>query len=258
MNLPCLSCSGPTIKNGFAAGKQMFKCKPCGKSFIAPENRRTFTNPRCRLCAGVTRKNGRTADRHKKRVYQCVPCNLSFIDPAVRVNAPMSRTEQLEDRKLRKERYFVLLSKGYSPKQAAKRAHVDPLRARATVRDRKCLCGKPCLHRGTCSVRFRLSTADQEKLAKGRRVLKAKRSDLLKVINNALPLYLPELIREDICQEIALAALRGDADITNLSPAIAVYKKKINGLTSNRFQFISVDMPLPGTDGLKLADVLVG
>jgi transposase-like protein len=80
----------------------------------------------------------------------------------------------------------------------------------------------------------------------------AKRPDheLLLMINDAVPRTIPEDRRADICQELAIAILIGDEDVANLKTAWMKMSRKVYALHPTIYAPLSLDAPIPGTDGL--------
>jgi hypothetical protein len=68
----------------------------------------------------------------------------------------------------------------------------------------------------------------------------------------------PADLREDVMQEMFLAALDGELDLSNIESAVHFYRKRINRLSANRFKFVSLDQPIAGTKGLTYAERLAG
>ena len=81
---------------------------------------------------------------------------------------------------------------------------------------------------------------------------------LMEMILRAIPKSLPDDLRADIAQEMAVGALDGDFDLSDLGKYVAFYRRKIYRLSANRFKFISIDSVIPGTTKLTYADTLVG
>lgn len=81
---------------------------------------------------------------------------------------------------------------------------------------------------------------------------------LLEMIIGAIPKTLPDDLRADIAQEMALAALDGEFDLSEVAKHVSFYRRKIYRLSANRFKFVSLSSPIPGTTKLTYADTLVG
>jgi hypothetical protein len=79
---------------------------------------------------------------------------------------------------------------------------------------------------------------------------------LLDIINRVLPYSLPN--REDVAQELALGAISGEFDLSDLPRMVPFYRRKINRLSANPFRFVSISQPIPDTNGLTIADTLAG
>lgn len=67
---------------------------------------------------------------------------------------------------------------------------------------------------------------------------------------------LPPDLREEIMQEMAVAALDGELGLSDIRNAVPFYRRKVMRQVSNRFKFISIDQP--NKDGLFYADLLAG
>lgn len=80
--------------------------------------------------------------------------------------------------------------------------------------------------------------------------------ELLRLINEAVPREIPEDRRADICQELAIAVLIGDADAAHLATAWKPMFRKIYKLHPTAYGPLSLDAVIPGTDNLKLLDIL--
>ncbi|HKS42159.1 MAG TPA: hypothetical protein VJX74_16195, partial [Blastocatellia bacterium] len=76
----------------------------------------------------------------------------------------------------------------------------------------------------------------------------AKGDDLLDFLNAAIPSHTPFDIREELKQEMALAALNGELDLNDLKNEMRAYRTRVYGNQANRFKHLFIDHPLPGTD----------
>jgi transposase-like protein len=81
--------------------------------------------------------------------------------------------------------------------------------------------------------------------------------EAFEVIRHALANVPPDL-REEIMQEMMLAALDGRFDLSDIKSMIPFYRRKVMRQTADRFRFVSLDQPIPNTEGLTYADALAG
>lgn len=81
---------------------------------------------------------------------------------------------------------------------------------------------------------------------------------LLSKIEKAVPRFLRQEIREDVCQEVALAVLSGELDVDKIEQKVRLYIRKLNKIHSLR-QEISLDHPVyGGTDDRLLIEKIAG
>lgn len=87
---------------------------------------------------------------------------------------------------------------------------------------------------------------------------KARRPEheLLRLINDAVPHDIPEDRRADICQELAIAVLIGDADAANLATAWKPLFHKVYAQHPTIYAPLSLDAAISGTENLRLIDTL--
>lgn len=86
----------------------------------------------------------------------------------------------------------------------------------------------------------------------------ASGADLIMQIVAGLPPGLPPEMIEDVSQELALAVLCGDVQRDNISGAIPTYMRAYNRMFSKKYGDLSLDAPVPGTDGLTYGSQLRG
>jgi hypothetical protein len=79
--------------------------------------------------------------------------------------------------------------------------------------------------------------------------------ELLDAITRMLPRYLSPEAREDARQSLALAVLEG---VRLTARDVRREASRAVGIAQNRFKFLSLDAPTPGTERLTWADTLVG
>lgn len=80
--------------------------------------------------------------------------------------------------------------------------------------------------------------------------------EMLKAVSAAVPHNIPHDRRADICQELVLALLTGDIEISDLPTAVWKMFHKVYKLHPTIHGPISLDAPIPGTDDLRLIDCI--
>jgi transposase-like protein len=80
--------------------------------------------------------------------------------------------------------------------------------------------------------------------------------EMLRAVSEAVPHNIPHDRRADICQELVLALLIGDIEISDLPVAVWKMFHKVYALHPTTYGPLSLDAPIPGTDGLLLIDTL--
>lgn len=108
------------------------------------------------------------------------------------------------------------------------------------------------------SRRPRLKPAPPEQRPEYRRWARRLGDSLLDLIRGNVPEGLPPDIREEVTQEIALAALLGELDLSDLPAAGVCFRRKVYARQMTRWRFVPLDAPIPGTRGLTYADALPG
>lgn len=227
LNPPCPACGGPSKKNSFTQGKQRYKCKAGCGSFLA-----RYHEPKrypCPTCGGPSRKFGYAPKKtqHRKQRYQCRgSCRRSWLEsydhePAaypwcVTCRAPMTKAGKSRGR-------------GFQTYQCR--------RCRAYCKD------GPPLHKIPIRARRRLLAS-------------LRWEETLDAIQRAVPTGLPPDVREEVIQEMALAALEGEIKLGDIARAVAFYRRKVSRQMADRFKFVSIDQP--DADGLTYADRLAG
>ncbi|HKQ06810.1 MAG TPA: hypothetical protein VJ464_16870 [Blastocatellia bacterium] len=81
--------------------------------------------------------------------------------------------------------------------------------------------------------------------------------ELLPMIERAVSRVADEL-REEVAQEMAIAALSGELSLSDIKSAVPFYRRKVSRQMADRFKFVSLDAVIPGQDGLTYADRLAG
>jgi hypothetical protein len=82
--------------------------------------------------------------------------------------------------------------------------------------------------------------------------------EITEIISQALPKYLEAEIREEIEQEIMVAALNGDFNLRELPEIVRTRWRKIKRQQQDLYKFVSLDQIIPGTDSLTIGDTLAG
>lgn len=67
---------------------------------------------------------------------------------------------------------------------------------------------------------------------------------------------LPVHLREDVGQEMILGVLEGTISESQLAASVKDYAKKFYGSYDNRFSHVSLDAPVPGTEGMRWDETL--
>jgi len=145
-----------------------------------------------------------------------------------------------------------------------------------------CPCGKPLGHTEWCSFRFAKSPARQKFIYETwplTRPIREKKPKIpieksfpflrwpflisgrdlpsyVKQINDVIPKTLPEYIRADVCQEMALAILEGQITEEEIPANAREYIKQIYKRYSEKWGTLSLYQPIKGTDDLLLIDTI--
>jgi ribosomal protein L37AE/L43A len=80
--------------------------------------------------------------------------------------------------------------------------------------------------------------------------------EMLRAISQAVPSNIPPDRRADICQELALAVLIGEAETKSLQTDWMKSFRKVYKMHPTLFADRSLDAPIPGTEDLRLIDTL--
>lgn len=152
-------------------------------------------------------------------------------------------------------------------KNTAKR-YIGDFRARGI--GLRCACGASAGHQGWCSVRYSRSSARQAWMDALRRQRESSfvrypfiiqtrdtpEHELLRFVNAAVPRQLPDQMRADVCQDLAVALLSGEV---SRERAPALVKKLISAnwkINPSRYGPLSLDATIPGTESLRMIDTL--
>jgi transposase-like protein len=212
-------------------------------------------NPPCPNCQG---KSWRDGFKSGKQRYKCSRCRRSFrLSDKLNINPPCPRCNgKSKYRRLSKGRTVYLccqcnrlfplppvtnknplcpVCNGYSRRRGQ--------RKNGTQRYRCNQCGK-CF-----SKRPRQQRQHQAQL---------QCEQLPALIEEKLPKNLPLEIREELQQELVVAALAGDFELSELDAAVARFRRKVNRESLTGFGYVSLDAVIPQTNGLTYADTLAG
>lgn len=80
--------------------------------------------------------------------------------------------------------------------------------------------------------------------------------EMLRAISAAVPHEIPHDRRADICQELAVAMLIGEADVKTLQTDWMKMFHKVYKLHPTQYADLSLDAPMPGTDDLYRIDTI--
>ena len=215
-------------------GRSTFICTPC-KSFYDPYRRRRrplrgATNVYCVACRLQMMRTG----DYKGRVrYSCRQCHATCLD----------------GKRLR--------GKGMELQCVA--CHGRMLR-RGHTKDRERLQIYRCEDCAAPYVPERPPIIGPRPSRKQRRRQQAARlgGDLLGVIDAALPGGLWGELREELRQEMTLAALSGELDLASVGAAVTFYRRKVQRQMADPYRHVSLDAPISGDEGLTWADKLAG
>lgn len=79
---------------------------------------------------------------------------------------------------------------------------------------------------------------------------------LVTLVNGALPRHLPEQIRADVAQDMILGVLTGEITEQGLELQVRKYLRKHYKTVETPYLAISLNQPVPGTDGRNWNDIL--
>jgi transposase-like protein len=226
-NPPCPNCQGNSQKRGTRNGYTRFLCNCCRCRFrqladgtvVAPRQRDLRSNPRCPTCQAVARKVGFL--RNGTRLYRCFNCRKGFV--------------------FESQRQRQIQSNPHCPACGA------------TSQKRGLEYGKYLYRCRECNKGFSL-TPQQQRQHRAR----LQMEQLPALIEQKLPKNLPLEIREELQQELVMAALAGEFDLSELDQAITTYRRKVNRESLTGFGYVSLDAVIPQTNGLTYADTLAG
>jgi hypothetical protein len=246
-NPPCSRCGGDQYKRGRShIGAQCYCCLICGhwsseyNSWLAVID--CTTPERCPYCNGRTHKHGIRAGR---QYYHCNLCRRGSYGP-------------IDPNRKTKPRLVTIACT--TPGQC-------PYCAGRTIKDGsysgkqkyECTaCGRKCAGGRVAPKPPPPAPPSLETIAQRRLQAALLDAALLTIIRAALPRDLPSDIAEDITQEMAVDALDGAFDLSDLLALVPIYRRRINRLSSHTARFISIDSIVPGTNHLTYAETLIG
>lgn len=231
----CVRCCREMCREAVARGKDQrvrisWGCGQCKvRTVVVREGQharlaRDVTRPSCPQCSAPMRRGGMREGRQR---WRCKPCRILTAQPeAYRRNA-------LPERPACPRCSTVMRSRGLSRKGGGRYWGCPACKST----------GDPSAHepRGLTPPKLTESEA----------------SDLLASVSRLLPRWLTADAREDARQAIALAILEGSAGRTPKPATVRRLSRAAIGLC-DRFKFLSLDAPIPGTDGLTRAELLIG
>lgn len=175
-----------------------------------------------------------------------------------------------------------LLQEGYSTRGIAKKLSIHKntaMRYRRIIFKEKiiyCPCGKIAGHQGFCTLTYKRSAKRKAFIANWTPVRSSygyKTSELsfpfhvkgkekeypyyYQLILDAVPKNLPEDIRSEVCQDMAVAYLSGYLTGETITAETAKYFiKEAWKQKPSKFTHVSIDQPMKGTDDFFLKDIL--
>jgi hypothetical protein len=107
-----------------------------------------------------------------------------------------------------------------------------------------------------CSTCKSIFTPSPEQLQQHQQQLSMEQ--LLPLITGKVPKELPPEVREEMIQELAVAVLAGEFELSQLDEMVTRFRRKVYRESLTGFAYVSLDAGIPNTEGLTLADRLVG
>lgn len=83
-----------------------------------------------------------------------------------------------------------------------------------------------------------------------------KTGAMIEAVNAVVPRLFPNHMRADICQDLLLAILEGEATIQTLKDGSAKAIRKYYKLHPGKFGPVSLDAPVRGTENLRIGDLI--
>jgi transposase-like protein len=113
--------------------------------------------------------------------------------------------------------------------------------------------GKQVYSCNRCQGYFRCTPQQQRQ-----HEIRQQAEQLPALIEQKLPKNLPVEIREELQQELVLAALAGEFELSELDQVIINYRRKVYRQSLTGFAYVSLDAVIPHTEGLTYGDTLAG
>ena len=148
----------------------------------------------------------------------------------------------------------------------------------------RCRCGLPSSHQGWCSHRYNNSIARQSfiedwtsdrprkirpfnyrvkegilqypYLQKNKEEYQSEEHKLLIKMNEMIPKKIPLDLKSDLCQDLILAILSKELTEEEVPEKMDEYIKRARSISSNKWQNVSFDGVVKGTDDMKYSDIL--
>lgn len=81
-------------------------------------------------------------------------------------------------------------------------------------------------------------------------------TDIVSAVDKAIPRSVPEQVRADVAQEIILGVLEGEITLEQVATQAKKYLSRLWREYDSQFSFVSLDRPIPGSDGRSWHDIL--
>ncbi|MEN3335656.1 MAG: hypothetical protein V7641_5021 [Blastocatellia bacterium] len=240
-NPRCPRCGGRSSKRGRSRGGQVYGClESCRRHFMASytANHPMHTaplNPHCTACRSLMRKLGK--DTKGRQRYYCKSCGHYYPVTRIRNDKPSPQSNP----------WHVACRKRM--RKASKDQH-------GKMRYRCNPCG--CYYTAN-RPRFIAPVPAPANIRRARQsAARSHGAALLDVVAGALPRNLPADLREDVAQEMALAALAGDFDLSDLARMVPYYQRQMSKLRVTDFSVVSLDAVIAGAGHLTYGETLAG
>lgn len=263
----CPRCGGPSVRNWLRKNRQRFRCLgECKRYFylggtIRPQ-RDCSLNPCCVACRTPMRRRGR--DSKGRQNYDCRTCRglyygrpIRKVDRSLQTNPRCPRCAGLSRKAgiYKGKQMFACKGECRRGFVGQPTETVNPPCPRCSGRGIKSgFSGGKQLYRckGECGRFYSLSIRQL-------RAFKAQLegAELYEAIARAVA-SLPPDVREEVTQEMAVAALQGEIDLSDIASMVAFYRRKVMRQMGDRYKFVSLDQPIPGTERLTYAAQLAG
>jgi transposase-like protein len=184
---------------------------------------RLLANPTCLSCEGLSTKSGITADG--TQAYRCKACSWRFT--LTQQGKPHNKHSTDNPRCRDCDRDCIRYGISPSGKQQYR-----------------------CEH---CQRQFSLSLRQQRQ-----HKVQLQQEHLLPLIAGKVPKELPPEVREEMIQELAVAVLAGEFELSQLDEMVTRFRRKVYRESLTGFAYVSLDAGIPNAEGLTLADTLAG